>query len=181
METSSLVSDMLNYLEKNKALFENTKDASSNPNYVKSFLQVCNNQRYNDNCKGFIELLCERNEDGLWDPLDIACDYETKMNIWCLRVCLIDFKKVYMYDLDYNIQRLSDPQWAEFAFYFDLNAVMDSLDPYKTHDKITVYVFTCDCRFYNCIKNCIWNPNNCALEFGRFTTIRPANEIDIPF
>lgn len=134
--------------------FEDSEDDASNN--VQSYLYVHDIESINDNCEGPITVVCERNTNGLWDPLNIWCTYETKASVWYLKVCLLDFKKIYMYKLDYDIEKY--PEWAEYFITFDLNAAV-------SHKKTTtVYVFTCH-------PDCEWNPEGCTLE--KMTVIEP--------
>lgn len=130
---------------------------------AKSHLIVCGIEQKNDNCEGKLILYCKR-KNGTFDPLTIYCSYATGWDIWYLRVCLLNLKKVYLYKLYYDIEVLDSDNFAEYAIVFDLNtAAIDSLD-----DSIDVCVFTCDCTRVDCS---VFN-----LQLAKMTVIRPINE-----
>lgn len=148
---------MSNYKQEYNCCYENNDDV-----YIQSFFKVRNIERVNDNCEGPIIVICERTENGKFDPLNISCMYEMKSSIiWYLKVCFIEFKKAYLYELNYSIEDENNLEWARFNIEFDINNAMDLFDPLKTQSKIVIYIFTCEC--YS--KNCLRNPNGDQFEF----------------
>lgn len=161
------------------------KDISIISGFKESYLIVCGIDQTNDNSEGKIIISCPRNENGTFDPIDVYCIYETGLYVWYLRVCLLDFKKVYIYKLDYNIEKLNDPDTVEYKILFDLNTAMNKLDPFKAYEKVDVCVYTCYCFETNCIiyldKNDNLEPEQIIpitdnWELEQMITIRPYDE-----
>lgn len=145
-------------------------------NIMESYLSACNIRTSND-CHGPITLLRERDEDGLWDPLDIECLYKTEWGNWYLRVCLLELDKVYLYKLEYDIERLYNPDWVKYRIDFDLNAIMNSLD--ASRNDINVYIFTCECADEYCERNPFELEMDNTVEFEKIFVIRPILEKDL--
>lgn len=132
---------------------------------MKSFLKVCGIEQDNLNCQAEFMFSFQRKEDGTFKPIDIACGYETVNNTLYLRIGFLDFKKVYIYKLHYA----NDLDWANFKISFNLNKVMNKLDPSKDYDKINICLFTCWCP----TKECSSNPEFCDLNVEQIAILYP--------
>lgn len=131
-----------------------------------TLLTVCDENNFD--CNGRPMFTFERNEDGKFGILTFSLGYKTEYNIEkkFLRICLLDVKTVHIYEMDYNNEKLEDPEWAEFKITFDLN---ESAATLKDYDEITV-AFTCwheKCKCYH-------EYHDYVIE--KITVLSPANE-----
>lgn len=138
-----------------------------------SLLTVCNIDENNFNCLAEHIFPFKRKEDGTFDPINIYCGYETRFGILYLRIGLTHFKKVYLYQMNYEIEKLEDPDWAEFEITFDLNATLTHLDPFNDCNKTTVCIFTCWCFKKECECDLHLEYSDYVIE--KLTVIKPSN------
>lgn len=141
---------------------------------MESILYACGKQVDNYNCRGKLEFSFKRYWNGKFNPIDIECDYKTGYGTIYLRICLIDFKKLYIYKLNYYIEKLDNPDYAEFEITFDLNDAVDKIDASKNCDKVNVCIFTCLCLDKNC--KCKFDYEYSDYDIEKITVIYPTNE-----
>lgn len=75
-----------------------------------------------------------------------------------------------MYELTYDIDALENPDEAEYKIQFDLNDVVNKIDPSLL--KVEIAVFTCWC----CDKDCEMHPEYVGFNVEKVITLDPSNE-----
>lgn len=135
-----------------------------------STLIVCDEEKDNYKCRAEQHFTFVRNEYGHFEPINIVCDYETGYGLIYLRICLINFKKVYIYALDYY-NTLYSTDHADYQICFYLNDIVNKIDPSKTYHELEVCIFTCMCMNKNC--ECELHSEYSGYDIENVTITRP--------
>lgn len=93
----------------------------------------------------------KRLDNGKFSSVKFCCTYETGYDYLYLRICLINLKKMYMYKLEYDYEKVDD--WVEYEIIFDLNDAVNKITSSKDCDEIDVGLFTCICSDKDCTKH----------------------------
>lgn len=119
-------------------------------------------------------------DDQKFKPINIECSYETRHGPLYLKICLVSYKRVYIYELNNTLQELDDPNYVHFKITFDLNEAMEKIEDVgkrnlypKIFTAAATYIFTCWCQSSKCKCAGALDIHHYMLE--KFTVVHPVN------